>query len=79
VFLGMHDLLHIYYDDTAVIAKAKELRAHSVDKPILRRYHVIRDYLNNGRIRMCKVHTDLNVADPLTTPLPQARFAPHQH
>jgi hypothetical protein len=35
VFPGMHDPIHIYCDDTAAIAKAKELRAHSIDKPIL--------------------------------------------
>jgi hypothetical protein len=35
MFSGMHDHVHIYCDDTAAIAKAKELRAHSVDKPIL--------------------------------------------
>jgi hypothetical protein len=30
VFPGMHDPIHIYCDDTAAIAKAKELRAHSM-------------------------------------------------
>jgi hypothetical protein len=35
VFPGMHDPVHIYCLDIAAIAKAKELRAHSVDKPIL--------------------------------------------
>jgi hypothetical protein len=75
----MHDHVHIYCDDTAATAKAKELRAHSVDKPILRRYHVTSDYVKDGRIRICKAHTDLNVADPLTMPLPYASFDPHQH
>jgi hypothetical protein len=36
VFPEMHDPVHIYCDDTAAIAKAKELRDHYVDKPILR-------------------------------------------
>jgi hypothetical protein len=75
----MRDPVHIYCDDTAAIAKAKELRAHSVDKPILRRYQVISDYVKNGRIRICKAHADLNVADPLMKPLPHASFDPHQH
>jgi hypothetical protein len=79
VFHGMHNPVHIYCDDTTAIAKAKELRAHSIDKPILRRYHVIRDYVNDGRIKVCKAHTDLNVADPLTKPLPWAKFDPHQN
>jgi hypothetical protein len=79
VFPGMHDPVHIYCDDTTAITKAKELRDHSVDKPILQRYHVIRYYVKDGRIRVCKVHTDLNAADPLTKPLPLANFDPHQH
>jgi hypothetical protein len=77
VFPRMHDPVHIYCDDTTTIAKANELRAHSVDKPILRCYHVVRDYVKYGRIRICKVHMDLNVADPLTKPLPLASFDPH--
>jgi hypothetical protein len=79
VFPRMHDPVHIYCDDTAAIAKVKELRAHSVDKPILRNYHVIRDYVKDGRIRVCKTHMDLNVADPLMKPLPWAKFDPHRH
>jgi hypothetical protein len=79
MFPGMHDHVHIYCDDTTATAKAKELRAHSVDKPILRRYHVTSDYVKDGRIRICKAHTNLNVADPLTMPLPYASFDPHQH
>jgi hypothetical protein len=35
VFPGMHGPVHIYCDDTTAIAKATELRAHSIDKPIL--------------------------------------------
>jgi hypothetical protein len=70
VFPGMHDPVHIYCDDTAAIAKTKELRAHSIDKPTLRQYHVISDYVMDGRIRICKAHMDLNVADPLSKPLP---------
>jgi hypothetical protein len=79
VFPGMRDPVHIYCDDTAAIAKAKELRAHFVDKPLLRRYHVISDYIKDGRIRICKAHMDLNVAYPLMKSLPQASFDPHQH
>jgi hypothetical protein len=32
---GMHDLVHIHCDDTVVIANAKELRVHFVEKPRL--------------------------------------------
>jgi hypothetical protein len=75
----MHDPIHIYCDDTAAIANAKELRAHSVDKPILRRYHVIRDYVKDGKIRVCKAHMDLNVVDLMTKPIPRAKFDSHHN
>jgi hypothetical protein len=75
----MRDLGHIHCDDKSAIMEIKELETHSVDKPILRRYHVIRDYVKDGRISICKVHTDLNVAEPSMKPLPLAKFDPHQH
>jgi hypothetical protein len=66
-------------DDTAAITETRELRAHSVDKPILRRFHVIKDYVKDGRIRICKAHTNLNVAELelLMKPLPLDKFDPH--
>jgi hypothetical protein len=44
VLPGMCDPVHIHCDDKAAITEIKELKTHSVDKPILQRYHVIRDY-----------------------------------
>ncbi|WVZ97628.1 hypothetical protein U9M48_043146 [Paspalum notatum var. saurae] len=32
---------------------------------------------NFGDVKICKVHTDLNVADPLMKPLPQFKFETH--
>ena len=31
-----------------------------------------------GDIEICKIHTNLNVADPLTKPLPRAKHDQHQ-
>jgi hypothetical protein len=62
----------------AAIVNTKELRAHSVVKHILRRYHVIREYVKDGKVKVCKVPTDLNVADPLMKPVPRAKFDPHR-
>jgi hypothetical protein len=73
----MRDLLHIFCDHMATIADTKELGAHSAVKHILRRYHVIREYVKDGKVKVCKVYTDLNVADPLMRPLPWAKFNPH--
>jgi hypothetical protein len=70
VFPSIDDLLNILCDNTAAIANTKDLRDHSVVKHILQHYHVIRDYVKDGKVRVCKVHTDLSIADPLTKPLP---------
>jgi hypothetical protein len=79
VLPGMRDPIHIHCDDIAAITEIRDLGTHSVDKPILRRYHVIRYYVKDGIISICKIITDLNVAEPLAKPLPLAKFAPHQH
>jgi hypothetical protein len=67
----------ILCDNTATIANTKEIRVHSIVKHILQHYHIIRNYVKDGKVRVCKVHTDLNLADPLTKPLPRAKFDPH--
>ena len=78
VFLSARDPVTILCDNTGAIANAKEPRKHSTAKHILQRFHVIRDYIKKRRIQICKVHTDLNVTDPLTKPLPQAKHDQYQ-
>ena len=70
------DPMEIYCDNNGAIANAKEPRSHKNSKHIKRRFHTLRDYVKDGDINICKVHTDLNVADPLTKPLPRAK---HDH
>jgi hypothetical protein len=60
------DPLEILCDNTGTIALAKEPRYHPKTKHINRRFHIIRDYIADGDLKIWKVHTDLNVADPLT-------------
>ena len=68
----------LYCDNMGAIANAKEPRSHSTAKHILRRFHVIRQYVQGGDVKICKVNTDLNVADPLTKPLPLEKHEKHQ-
>jgi hypothetical protein len=79
VFPSMSDPMDILCDNTAAIANTKELRAHSIVKHILQHYLVIRDYVKDGKVRVCKVHTDLNLADPLMKPFLRAKFDPHRY
>ena len=69
--------LDLYCDNMGAIAQAKEPRSHQKSKHILRRYHLIREIIDRGDVKICKVHTDLNVADPLTKPLSQSKFEAH--
>ena len=67
--------MKIFCDNTGAIASAKESRFHKRTK------HIKRCFWNQvqvGDIEICKIHTDLNVADPLTKPLPRAKHDQHQ-
>jgi hypothetical protein len=70
--------MEIYSDNNGAIAQAKEPRSHQKNKHILRQYHLIREYVDEGEINLCKIHMDLNVADPLTKPLSLAKHVQHR-
>ena len=70
--------LKIFYGNTGAIALAKESRFHKRTKHIKGRFNSIREKVQDGDIEICKVHTDLNVADSLTKPLSRAKHDQHQ-
>ena len=70
--------MKIFCDNTGAIALAKESRFHKRTKHIKRRFNSIRDQVKEGDIEICKINTDLNVAYPLTKPLPRAKHDQHQ-
>ena len=70
--------MKIFCDSTGAIALAKESRFHKRTKHIKRRFNSIRDQVKERDIEICKIYTDLNVADPLTKPLPRAKHDQHQ-
>jgi len=37
------------------------------------RFRLIREFIDRGEIKICKIHTDLNISDLLTKPLPQPK------
>ena len=77
VFPNASSPLNLYCDNNGAIAQAKEPRNHQKNKHVMRRFHLIRDFVNRGEIKICKIHTDLNISDPLTKPLPQAKHDAH--
>ena len=68
----------IFCDNTGAIALAKESRFHKRTKHINRHFNSIREHVEDGDIENFKVRTGLNVADPLTKPLPRAKHDQHQ-
>ena len=70
--------MNFFCDNNGAIALAKESRFHKRTKHIKRRFNSIPDQVKEGDIEICKIHTDLNVADPLTKPLPRAKHDQHQ-
>ena len=70
--------MKIFCDNTGAKALAKESRFHKSTEHIKRRFNSIRNQVKEGDIEICKTHTDLNVADPLTKPLSRAKHDQHQ-
>ena len=61
--------LDLYSDNSGTIAIAKEPRNHQKTKHFMRWFHLIRQFIERGDINLCRIHMDMNVADPLTKPL----------
>ena len=67
----------VYCDNNGVIAQAKETSSHQRSKHILRRFQLIREIIERGDVKICRVHTNDNVANPLTKPLPLSKHDSH--
>ena len=77
VFPNGSSPLGLYCDNSGAIAQAKEPRSHQKSKHILRRYHLILEILERGDVKICKVHTDLNIANSLAKALSQQKNEAH--
>ncbi|KAJ9545161.1 hypothetical protein OSB04_024868 [Centaurea solstitialis] len=64
----------IYCDNSGAVTQAKEPREHHKSRHVLRKYHHIREIIGRGDVRICKIPTDENVADPLTKPLARIKY-----
>ena len=69
--------IDVYCDNNGAIAQAKEPRSHQRSKHILRHYHLIREIIERGDVKICRVLINDNVADPLTKPLSKPKHESH--
>ncbi|KAJ9566883.1 hypothetical protein OSB04_002849, partial [Centaurea solstitialis] len=65
--------IDIFCDNSGAVAQAKEPREHHKSRHVLRKYHLIREIIGRGDMRICKIPTEENVADPLTKPLARVK------
>jgi hypothetical protein len=70
VFPNAFSPLNLYCDNNGAIAQAKEQQNHQKNKHVLRKFHLIREFVRRGEIKICKINKDLHVVDSLTKPLP---------
>ena len=74
---GASNPLDLYCDNSGAIVQVKEPQNHHKTQHILRHFNIICDIVERGDVNICKVHTDANVADPLTKPLPRPKHEAH--
>ena len=67
----------LYCDNSGTIAQSKEPRSHKKQKHILRKYHLIRDFIDRGDTVVTKIASEENLADPFTKSLPERVFEKH--
>ena len=77
VFPNASSPLDLYCDNSGAITQAKEPRNHQKSKHVMRRFHLIREFIERDEIKICKIHTYSNVSDPLTKPLLQPKHEVH--
>ncbi|GJS53699.1 hypothetical protein Tco_0627061 [Tanacetum coccineum] len=69
--------MDMYYDNTGAITIADEHGVQRGAKHFQRKYHFIREAIQEGDIRILKVHTYDNLADPFTKPMPYTKHVEH--
>ena len=64
------DLIELFCDNNGA-------RSYQKSKHILRRYHLIREIVDKGDVKICKVQKESNIADPRTKQLARPKFDSH--
>ncbi|GJS27867.1 hypothetical protein Tco_0488487 [Tanacetum coccineum] len=70
----INEPIKMFYDNSTALHFANDLGVQRGARHYHRRYHYVREYIELGKINLCKVHTDDNLADPLTKALSKGKF-----
>ena len=67
----------LYCDNSGAVAQSKEPRSHKKQNHILRKYHLIRDFIDRGDTVVTKIASEENLAAPFTKSLSERVFEKH--
>ncbi|GJX45046.1 retrotransposon protein, putative, ty1-copia subclass [Tanacetum coccineum] len=73
----INEPMKVYCDNSAAVHFANEPGVQRGARHYHRRYHYVRECVELGEIRILKVHTDNNLADPFTKALSNRKLTQH--
>ena len=71
---GVNSCINLYCDSQSAIYLTKDQMFHERTKYIDIKYHFVRDVIEEGELKVCKISTHDNPADMLTKSVPVAKF-----
>jgi hypothetical protein len=71
---GVDSFINLFSDSQSAIYLTKDQMFHARTKHIEIKYHYVRDEIEKGNLKVCKISTQNNPADMLTKPVPVAKF-----
>ena len=69
--------VEIFCDNTGAVALTKEPKDHGKSKHIDRKYHFVRNKVEEGHVLVSRVSSEENLADPFTKALPRPKHEMH--
>ncbi|GJS09785.1 retrotransposon protein, putative, ty1-copia subclass [Tanacetum coccineum] len=73
----INEPINMYCDNSAAVHYANEPGVQRGARHYLRKYHYVRESVALGEIKILKVHTDNNLADPFTKALSNRKLTQH--
>ena len=67
----------LYCDNSGAVANAKKPRSHKRGKHIERKYHLLREILHRGDVKVSQIASEDNLTNPFTKGLTQRIFDQH--
>ena len=67
----------LYCDNSGAVANAKKPMSHKRGKYIERKYHLLREIVQRGDVKVSQIASEDNLADPFTKGLTQRIFDQH--